>query len=79
MTANAQGGMVDVHDRRPVVFTAADAATWLDPATPPELAEQLARSVALGPDSFEWFMVDRAVGNVRNEGVHLAERLTAAG
>ncbi|UGQ44951.1 SOS response-associated peptidase [Massilia endophytica] len=72
ITADAHGGMIDIHDRRPIVFTAADAATWLDPATPPELAEQLARECALGPEYFAWHKVDRAVGNVRNQGSQLA-------
>lgn len=75
VTADAEGGMVDVHDRRPIVFTAADTRLWMDPDLAPEQAEQLARSVALGPEAFEWFMVDRAVGNVRNQGPHLAVRL----
>lgn len=33
-------------------------------------AEQFVRSVALGPE-FEWYMVDRAVGNVMNQGPDL--------
>jgi hypothetical protein len=32
------------------------------------------REAALGPDQFEWFRVDRAVGNVRNQGPGLASR-----
>ena len=75
VTDDAQGGMVDVHDRRPIVFTADDAKTWLDLATSPEQAEQMAREAALGPGQFEWFRVDRAVGNVRNQGKGLATRL----
>lgn len=75
VTADAVGGMVDVHDRRPIVFTAEDAKLWLDPALAPEQAEQLARQVALGPEAFEWYMVDRSVGNVANQGAHLATPL----
>jgi putative SOS response-associated peptidase YedK len=72
VTADAQGGMVDVHDRRPVVLSAEDAALWLDPMFGHEQAEHLVRSVALGPEAFEWYQVDRAVGNVRNQGPELA-------
>ena len=72
VTADAQGGMVDVHDRRPVVLTAGDAAFWLDPAMDAEQAEQFVRSVSLGPELFDWYIVDRAVGNVKNEGPELA-------
>ncbi len=73
VTADAQGGMVDVHDRRPVVLTAADAAVWLDPDMAADQAEQLIRSVALGPDSFDWYPVDKAVGNVKNDGAALIQ------
>lgn len=71
VTADAQGGMVDVHDRRPVVLSAADAALWLDPELAAEQAELLLRSVGLGPESFDWYKVDRAIGNVRNQDVQL--------
>lgn len=75
VTADAEGGMVDVHDRRPVVLSAEDARLWLDPALPAEAAEQLVRSVALGPDQFEWHAVSREVGRSTNEGPHLAAQL----
>lgn len=75
VTADAEGGMVDVHDRRPVVFSAADAALWLDPGLPAQAAGQLARSVALGPDAFEWHAVSKEVGRATSEGPHLAAQL----
>ena len=55
-----------------IVLDAADAAAWLDPYLPPEQAAHLLRSTALGPEAFEWYMVDRAVGNVRRQGPELA-------
>lgn len=76
ITGAAGGGMIDIHDRRPVVLSAADAATWLDVDTPPEIAEQLAREMALGPESFAWHRVGAAVGNVRNQGAELAVALS---
>jgi putative SOS response-associated peptidase YedK len=79
VTADAEGGLVDVHDRRPVVLSAADAALWLDPALPAEQAEQLLRSVALGADAFAWHAVDRAVGNVRNQGARFAAPVAMPG
>jgi putative SOS response-associated peptidase YedK len=57
VTADADGGMVDIHDRRPVCLAAADAALWLDPDLPAEQAEMLARSMALGPEEFAWYKV----------------------
>jgi putative SOS response-associated peptidase YedK len=73
ITADAAGGIVDVHDRRPVVLSAEDAALGLD--LPAEQAEHLLRTVALGAEAFDGHMVDRAVGNVRNQGPQLAAPL----
>lgn len=73
VTADAHGGLIDVHDRRPVVLSAADAALWLDVELEAEQAELLLRSMALGPESFNWFKVDRSMGNVRNQGPHIAQ------
>ena len=72
LTADAVGGMVDVHDRRPIVFTAADAKLWLDQGLSAQQAEQLARTAGLGPEAFDWFKVGRAVGNVHSQGPALA-------
>lgn len=75
VTADAQGGMIDVHDRRPVVLNADAAAAWLDPATPAEMAEEIVKVAAIGPEAFAWYAVDRAIGNVRNQGHKLAEAI----
>ena len=40
ITADSAGGMVDIHDRRPVVLSPELAREWLDPATPKERAVQ---------------------------------------
>lgn len=73
VTAAADGGLVDVHDRRPVVFAADDAALWMDNALPAEQAEQLARSVSLGPDEFMWYPVSKDVNKVGTNNAHLTE------
>lgn len=75
VTSDAEGGMVDVHDRRPIVLSAEDARLWLDPGLSAEAAEQLVRSVALGSDAFDWHPVSREVGRSTNEGPHLAAQL----
>lgn len=67
ITADAAGGMVDVHDRRPVVLAPELAREWLNPATPKEQAEQMALNLGESPDVFEWYRVDPAIGNVRNQ------------
>lgn len=66
ITADSVGGLVGIHDRRPVTLTGNLAQEWLDPATPKERAEQMLLSQGESSESFEWFKVDRAVGNVRN-------------
>jgi putative SOS response-associated peptidase YedK len=78
ITADSSGGMVDIHDRRPVVFTADLAREWLDPATPKERAEDMAMQHGEPADAFEWFKVGPAVGNSRNQGPSLIIPVAAA-
>lgn len=73
ITADSEGGMVDIHDRRPVALTPELAREWLDPDTPKERAEQMALFQGEATEAFEWFKVDRAIGNVRNQGPALIE------
>jgi putative SOS response-associated peptidase YedK len=65
--------MLDIHDRRPVVFSPELAREWLDPATPRERAEQMALLQGESSDAFEWYRVSKAVGNVRNQHAWLIE------
>ncbi|MDI2336805.1 SOS response-associated peptidase family protein [Pseudomonas aeruginosa] len=73
ITADAEGGMVDIHDRRPVVLSPELAREWLDPATPPERAEQIVLHQGEPAEAFTWYAVSRDVGNVRNQGAYLIE------
>lgn len=71
ITADIAGGMVDIHDRRPVTLSSELAREWLDPDTPKDRAELMALQQGEPTEAFEWFMVDRAIGNVRNQGREL--------
>ncbi len=71
ITSDADGGLVDVHDRRPVALTEADARVWVDPALAPDGAEELLRTGMLPAEAFQWWGVSKEVGNVRNQGPHL--------
>jgi len=71
VTADSSGGMVDIHDRRPVILKPEDAATWLDPALSAEQAEMLARTMSLGPDEFTWHRVHPDLNRAGNDGAHL--------
>jgi putative SOS response-associated peptidase YedK len=73
ITADSAGGMVDIHDRRPVTLSPEQAREWLDPGTPKEHAEQIVLLQGEPTEAFEWYPVDRAVGNVRNQGRELIE------
>ncbi|MNI38909.1 putative SOS response-associated peptidase YedK [compost metagenome] len=67
ITADSAGGMVDTHDRRPVILSPELAREWLDPATPKDRAELMVLQKGEPTEAFEWFKVDRAIGNVRNQ------------
>lgn len=76
ITADSAGGLLDIHDRRPVVLSPELAREWLDPATPLERAEQIALWQGEGSEVFEWYKVGKAIGNVRNQGAELIQKLT---
>lgn len=67
ITAASDQGMVDIHDRRPLVLTPEHANEWLDPELSPTRAEAIAKECCRPVDDFEWYPVSRAVGNVRNQ------------
>jgi putative SOS response-associated peptidase YedK len=68
VTDDAAGGMLDIHDRRPVVLSAEDAKLWLDPDLSPQQAIELARHAAVPPEAFEWHKVSTAVNRVGSDG-----------
>jgi putative SOS response-associated peptidase YedK len=68
VTDDAQAGMLDIHDRKPVVLSAEDARLWLDPALSPEQALELARRSGLPPDAFAWHKVSNAMNRAGTEG-----------
>ncbi len=71
ITADSQGGMVDIHDRRPVVLTPELGREWIDPATSKEHAEQLVRNLGDPAEAFEWYRVSTALGKASNQGPDL--------
>jgi putative SOS response-associated peptidase YedK len=71
ITAASDQGMLDIHDRRPLVLTPELAREWLDPETSPARAEEIAREACRPVSDFEWYEVDKSVGNVKSQGPHL--------
>lgn len=71
VTVAADQGLVDIHDRRPVVLTPEAAMEWMDQTTSSAHAQELARDGALPAEQFTWHPVSTAVGNVRNQNAEL--------
>jgi putative SOS response-associated peptidase YedK len=73
VTDASAGGMVDVHDRRPVALAVEDAILWMDAGISYEQAEQIARTTAIREEYFEWYRVSRDVNGTRLHDAHLIE------
>lgn len=71
ITAASDQGMVDIHDRRPLVMTPEFANEWLEVDLSPERAAEIATECCKPVDDFEWYPVSKDVGNVRNQGAQL--------
>ncbi|WP_028693913.1 SOS response-associated peptidase family protein [Pseudomonas cremoricolorata] len=78
LTAAADQGLLDIHDRKPLVLSPALAREWLDPGTSAQRAEAIARDGCRVAADFRWHAVNAAVGNVRNDGETLIEPLALA-
>lgn len=72
VTDDSAGGMVDIHDRRPIALAAEDALTWVDPKTPLEDALELL-STPRPESAFIWYRVTPAMGNARYQLVDASE------
>jgi len=75
LTTAANALMAPIHDRMPVILMPADYAAWLDPGAGPAQLQALLRPCA--PEWLQAYPVGPRVGNARNEGPELAERLDA--
>lgn len=75
VTAESNKGMVDIHDRRPLVLSPESVREWLREKTSPERAEQIAHEAALPESDFSWHKVTKDVGSIRNQGRELIEEL----
>lgn len=72
VTDDAAGGMVDIHDRRPVCLTPEDARVWVEPDVQVEEALELL-STPRPESAFRWWQVKRAMGNRRYQMADAAE------
>jgi putative SOS response-associated peptidase YedK len=67
VTAPSESGMLDVHDRRPLVLTLEEARVWLDPDTTFEEAVHLANGAGKSSDDFHWFKVSPGVNRTGHD------------
>ena len=75
VTAASDQGMVDTHDRRPMVFSPAHARKWMGSYLDRKVAEELELSCCQPTEDFEWYPIGQAVGNVKNQGPDLIRPL----
>lgn len=75
ITGDSDGNLADVHNRKPLVLAPEAARRWLDQSVDDDAAYEMLVTEHTGASEFEWFKVDRAVGNVRNQGPQLIQRL----
>jgi len=75
VTATADVGLIDVHDRRPLVFTPEAARRWLDPALAAPEIEHLARHACVPAARFMWYRVSPDVDRPLVDEARLIEAL----
>lgn len=71
VTAAADQGLIDIHDRRPLVLMPEAAREWMRQDITGAQAVEIAGDGAVSADIFIWHAVTRDVGNVRNQGPEL--------
>lgn len=71
VTAAADEGLVDIHDRKPLVLDPELAREWIDPGTTTERLAEIVQTGCRPSTDFRWFPVRKEVGNVRNQGAEL--------
>lgn len=73
VTAAADKGLVDIHDRRPLVLTPEAAREWMRQDVSGKEAEDIAKDGAVPAEMFIWHPVTRAVGNIKNQEPEMIE------
>lgn len=73
VTAAADKGLVDIHDRRPLVLTPEAAREWMRQDVGGKEAEGIIAGGTVSAGDFIWHAVTRAVGNIKNQGPALIE------
>ncbi|WP_244813723.1 SOS response-associated peptidase [Caballeronia sp. Lep1P3] len=77
VTSKADEGLVDVHDRRPLVFSASAGRRWLDAATTPAELQSLVGTDGEPASRFVWYRVSSDVNRTANDEPRLIEPIEA--
>ncbi|WP_349306827.1 SOS response-associated peptidase family protein [Pantoea sp. EA-12] len=75
VTAPSNKGMVDIHDRRPLVLEAGAIKEWLSADTSAKRAEEIANKEAVPENDFKWHPVSSKVGSPKNQSKELLEKI----
>ncbi|MGF6100145.1 putative SOS response-associated peptidase YedK [Enterobacter sp. A4] len=75
MTSAADKGLVDIHDRRPLVLSPEAAREWMRQDIGGKEAEEIVADGTMDADKFIWHAVSRAVGNPKNQGAELIDNI----
>lgn len=73
VTAAADQGLVDIHDRRPRVLSPETAREWMRQDIGGKEASEIATRGCVPANQFTWHPVSRAVGNVKNQDAELIQ------
>ena len=76
VTSAADQGLVDIHDRRPLVLVPEAAREWMRQDIGGKEAGEIAVDGTVSADDFTWYPVSRAVGNVKNQRPELIEKIS---
>lgn len=76
VTSAADKGLVDIHDRRPLVLSPGAAREWMRQDIGGKEAEDIAIDGTVPAEKFIWHAVTRAVGNAKNQGEELIKPVT---
>lgn len=78
VTAAPETGLIDVHDRRPLVLAPADARAWLETTRSSAEIKQLANACAVSVDHFTWYPVSNAIEKLTTDTPDLIKPLQSA-
>ncbi|WP_212023839.1 SOS response-associated peptidase [Citrobacter portucalensis] len=67
VTAASDKGLVDIHERQPLVLSPEAAREWIRKDVGEKETAEIAASGSVPADKFIWHAVTRAVGNIKNQ------------